>query len=105
MGWSAHGWEAENLDSQHMLSRYNYEYAPFGRKNMVFGGHFRLVLIFVLKLTCAEMVAANLVRYYLWPLMEKIQLSTNMRARKYSKFSDWLLRMRHGEETTIKLNL
>ncbi|KAG5630680.1 hypothetical protein H5410_002397 [Solanum commersonii] len=58
---------------------------PFGGKVMVFGGDFHQVLPVVPKSTCAEMVNTSLVRSYLWPLMEKIQLSTNMRARADTK--------------------
>ncbi|KAG5612475.1 hypothetical protein H5410_023756 [Solanum commersonii] len=54
---------------------------PFGGKILVFEGDFRQVLHVVPKSTRAETVDASLVRSYLWPLMEKIQLSTNMRAR------------------------
>ncbi|KAH0693612.1 hypothetical protein KY285_020709 [Solanum tuberosum] len=79
--------------------------APFGGKIMVFGGDFRQVLPVVPKSTRAETIDASLVRSYLWPLMEKIQLSTNMRARTDTTFSELLLRIGNGEETTIKENL
>ncbi|KAG5586052.1 hypothetical protein H5410_046486 [Solanum commersonii] len=79
--------------------------APFGGKVMVFGGDFRQVLPIVPNSIRAEMVDASLVRLYLWPLMEKIQLSTNMRARTDTTFSEFLLHIGNGEETTIKENL
>ncbi|KAH0769608.1 hypothetical protein KY290_013589 [Solanum tuberosum] len=78
---------------------------PFGGKVMVFGGDFRQVLPVVPKSTRVETINASLVRSYLWPLMEKIQLSTNMRARVDTTFSNFLLRVGNGEETTIKDNL
>jgi len=78
---------------------------PFGGKVMVFGGDFRQVLPVVPKSTRAETVNASLVKSYLWPLMEKIQLSTNMRARADTSFSNFLLRVGNGEEITIKDNL
>ncbi|KAG5584666.1 hypothetical protein H5410_045100 [Solanum commersonii] len=78
---------------------------PFGGKIMVLGGDFRQVLPVVPKSTRAEMVNASLVRSYLWPLMEKIQLSTNMRARTDQSFSDFLLCIRNGEKSMIKDNL
>ncbi|XP_049388658.1 uncharacterized protein LOC125853014 [Solanum stenotomum] len=78
---------------------------PFGGKVMVFGGDFRQVLPVVPKSTRAETVNASLVKSYLWPLIEKIQLSTNMRARADTSFSNFLLRVGNGEETTIKDNL
>ncbi|KAH0685774.1 hypothetical protein KY285_016331 [Solanum tuberosum] len=76
--------------------------APFGGKIMVFGGDFRQVLPVVPKSTRAETVDASLVRSYLWPLMDKIQLSTNMRATKDTTFNELLLRIGNGEEITIK---
>ncbi|XP_049386055.1 uncharacterized protein LOC125850231 [Solanum stenotomum] len=79
--------------------------APFGGKVMVFGGGFRQVLSVVPKSTRAETADASLVRSYLWPLMEKIQLSTNIRARTDTTFSEFLLCIRNAEETTIKQNL
>ncbi|XP_015075314.1 uncharacterized protein LOC107019291 [Solanum pennellii] len=78
---------------------------PFGGKIMVFGGDFRQVFQVVLKSTRSEMANASLVRSYLWPLMEKIQLSTNMRAITDQTFSDFLLHIGNGQETTIKDNL
>ncbi|XP_010317052.2 uncharacterized protein [Solanum lycopersicum] len=69
---------------------------------MVFEGDFRQVLPVVLKSTRSEMANASLVRSYFWPLMEKIQLSTNMRAITDQTFSDFLLRIGNGQETTIK---
>ncbi|KAH0715051.1 hypothetical protein KY284_007956 [Solanum tuberosum] len=79
--------------------------APSGGKVMVFGGDFRQVLPIVPKSTRTETVDASLVRSYLWPLMEKIQLSTNMRARADTSFSEFLLRIGNGEEDRIRENL
>lgn len=62
---------------------------PFGAKVMVFGGDFRQVLSVVPKSTHLEMVDATLIRSYLWPLMEKIQLSTNMHAKRDITFSEF----------------
>ncbi|XP_060170805.1 uncharacterized protein LOC132601756 [Lycium barbarum] len=78
---------------------------PFGGKVMVFGGDFRQVLPVVPKSTRAETVNASLVKSYLWPLMEKIQFTRNMRARTDPTFSDFLLRVGNGEEPTIRDNL
>ncbi|KAH0672296.1 hypothetical protein KY284_023383 [Solanum tuberosum] len=78
---------------------------PFGGKVMILGGDFRQVLPVLPKSTRAEMINANLVKSYSWPLMEKIKLSTNMRARADTTFSDFLLRIGNGEETTIHDNL
>ena len=65
----------------------------FGGKVMVFGGDFRQVLLVVPKSTRAETVDASWVRSYLLPLMEKIHLTSNMRARADPKCSDFLLRV------------
>ncbi|XP_049410684.1 uncharacterized protein LOC125873897 [Solanum stenotomum] len=78
---------------------------PLGGKVMVFRGDFHQVLHIVPKSTRAETVNASLVRSYLWPLMEKIQLSTNMRARVDTSFTNFFLLVGNGEETTIKDNL
>ncbi|KAH0657478.1 hypothetical protein KY289_026226 [Solanum tuberosum] len=78
---------------------------PFGGKVMVFGGDFRQVLPVVPKSTRAEIVNASLVKSYLWPLMEKIQFTRNMRARTDPTFSEFLLRVGNGDEPTIRDNL
>ncbi|KAG5604789.1 hypothetical protein H5410_026281 [Solanum commersonii] len=78
---------------------------PGGRKVMVLGGDFRQVLPVVPKSTRAKTIDEILVKSYIWPLMEKIKLSTNMRARADTTFSDFLLRIGNGEETTIHDNL
>ncbi|XP_016449340.2 uncharacterized protein LOC107774357 [Nicotiana tabacum] len=75
---------------------------PFGEKVMVFGGDFRQVLPVVPKATRVEIVNASLVKSYLWPKMEKIQLTRNMRARTNPTFIDFLLRIGNEEEHTIK---
>ncbi|XP_060200302.1 uncharacterized protein LOC132628541 [Lycium barbarum] len=78
---------------------------PFGGKVMVFGGDFRQVLPSVPKSARAETVNASLVKSYLWPLMEKIQFTRNMRARTDPTFSEFLLFVGNGEEPTIRDNL
>ncbi|KAG5621037.1 hypothetical protein H5410_006255 [Solanum commersonii] len=79
--------------------------APFGGKAMIFGGDFRQVLPVVPKSTRVETVDASMVRSYLWPLMEKIHLTSNIRAGADPIFSDFLLRVGNGEESTIRDNL
>ncbi|XP_049381196.1 uncharacterized protein LOC125845696 [Solanum stenotomum] len=78
---------------------------PFGGKVMVFGGDYRQVLPVVPKSTRAEIVNPSLVKSYLWPLMEKIQFTRNMRARTDPTFSEFLLRVGNGDEPTIRDNL
>ncbi|XP_049374031.1 uncharacterized protein LOC125839092 [Solanum verrucosum] len=71
---------------------------PFGGKVMVFGGDFYQVFPVVPKSTRADTIDASLVRSYWWSLMEKIQLSTNMRAKADTTFRDFLLRIGNGDE-------
>ncbi|XP_069149753.1 uncharacterized protein [Solanum lycopersicum] len=80
-------------------------YKPFGGKVMVFGGDFRQVLPVVPKSTQAEIVNASLVKSYLWPLMEKIQFTRNMRARTDPTLSEFLLRVGNSDEPIIRENL
>ncbi|XP_050222183.1 uncharacterized protein LOC126672278 [Mercurialis annua] len=75
---------------------------PFGGKIIVFGGDFRQVLPVVPKGTREQTVTASLVRSYLWNKMEKLKLSTNMRARSDLSFSQFLLRVGNGEEPTTE---
>ncbi|KAK9273825.1 hypothetical protein L1049_018636 [Liquidambar formosana] len=72
----------------------------FGGKVIVFGGDFRQVLPVVPKGTRAETVSASLVRSYLWNNIEKLSLTTNIRARVDPNFSDFLLRVGNGDEST-----
>ncbi|XP_015167741.1 ATP-dependent DNA helicase RRM3-like [Solanum tuberosum] len=105
-------WDETPMANRHIIETVDRSFRdimdsdiPFGGKVMVFGGDFRQVLPVVPKSTRAETINASLVKSYLWPLMEKIQLSTNMRARADTHFSNFLLRVGNGEETTIKDNL
>ncbi|XP_015078290.1 ATP-dependent DNA helicase PIF1-like [Solanum pennellii] len=105
-------WDEAPMAKRHIIETVDRSFrdimdkdVPFGGKIMVFGGDFRQVLPVVTKSTKAETVNASLVRSYLWSLMERIQLSTNMRARTNQTFSDFLLRIGNGEENTIKDNL
>ncbi|GAA0187249.1 hypothetical protein LIER_34537 [Lithospermum erythrorhizon] len=73
---------------------------PFGGKVVVFGGDFRQVLPVVPKGTIHQTINASLVKCDLWPIMEKFNLSENIRARSDPKFSEFLLRVGNGEEPT-----
>ncbi|KAG5560632.1 hypothetical protein RHGRI_003828 [Rhododendron griersonianum] len=77
----------------------------FGGKVIVFGGDFRQVLPVVPRGTRVETVNASLVMSYLWPKMQKLKLSKNMRAQHDSMFSDFLLRVGNGDEPTINEDL
>lgn len=70
----------------------------FGGKVIVFGGDFRQVLPVVPKGTKEETINTSLVSSYLWPKMEKIKLTRNMRARSDHGFSEFLLQVGNGDE-------
>lgn len=53
----------------------------FDGKVIIFWGDFRQVLLVFVKSTRAKIVNVNLEKSYLWPKIEKIQLTRNMRAR------------------------
>ncbi|XP_047260398.1 ATP-dependent DNA helicase PIF2-like [Capsicum annuum] len=79
--------------------------APFSGKIMIFEGDFHQVLPVIPKSTRAKMVNTGLVKLYLWHPMKKIKLTRNMRARTNSSFSELLLRIGNGEESTIRDDL
>ncbi|KAL5562048.1 hypothetical protein UlMin_031795 [Ulmus minor] len=81
-----------------MLQDINDYNLPFGGKVIIFGRDFRQVLPIVPRATKEEVINASLVMSYLWPLFIKIQLSENMTARFDQRFSNFLLRIRDGEE-------
>ena len=72
----------------------------FGGKIIVFGGDFKQVLTVVPHATKAETMNASLVMSYLWPKMEKLRLTRNMRAQLDTTFSDFLLRVGDGDENS-----
>ena len=84
-----------------MLQDINDSKQLFGGKVVVFGGDFRQVLPVVQKARKQEMIDASIVKSYLWPLLTKISLTENMRARFDPHFSDFLLRVGDGKEPTI----
>ena len=69
----------------------------FGGKVIVFGGDFHQVLPVVRCGTKAKSINVSLVSSYLWPKMEKLRLSINMRTHSNSNCTDFLLRVRNGE--------
>ncbi|GLT72837.1 hypothetical protein SLA2020_447360 [Shorea laevis] len=86
----------EALDQ--MLQDVNESDLPFGGKVVVFGGDFRQVLPVVPKATRQEQINASLVTSYLWPILEKIRLIENMRAKLDPMFSEYLLQVGNGTE-------
>ncbi|XP_027174539.1 ATP-dependent DNA helicase PIF1-like [Coffea eugenioides] len=73
----------------------------FGGKVLVFGGDFQQTLPVVRKGQREYYVSASLVNSYLWPHLQKIRLTENMRARSDPSFSDFLLKIGNGTEPTI----
>nr|XP_027096174.1 uncharacterized protein LOC113716072 [Coffea arabica] len=73
----------------------------FGNKVIVFGGDFRQVLPVVHKGSNADSFEASLIRSYIWPNLEKLQLKQNMRALSDPDFTEYLLRIGNGTEMTI----
>ena len=72
----------------------------FGGKIIVFGRDFKQVLPVVPHATRVETMNASLVMSYLWPKMEKLRLTRNMRAQLDTTFSDFLLRVGDGDENS-----
>jgi len=74
---------------------------PFGGKPILFGGDFRQVLPVVEGASCNEILKASLLGSYLWPHIEVMRLSINMRLTNPSlseeqkidmaKFAQWVL--------------
>ncbi|KAG7968462.1 hypothetical protein I3843_08G156400 [Carya illinoinensis] len=89
-----------------MLRDINDPELSFGGKIVVFGRDFRQVLPVVRKDTRQEKINTSLAASYLWPMMKKITLSENMRARLDLDFSEYLLEV--GNRTspiTIEENI
>ncbi|KAL6587727.1 hypothetical protein OROMI_000705 [Orobanche minor] len=70
----------------------------FGGKTIIFGGDFRQTVPVVKKGGKQETIDACLVKSYLWPMMRKMSLNQNMRAREDPSFVDFLLRVGNGTE-------
>nr|CAD1833393.1 unnamed protein product [Ananas comosus var. bracteatus] len=75
------------------------------RKVIVFCGDFKRVLPVVRKGSRAEIVNNCLVKSYLWPLMERLQLEENMRAKNDPNYCDFLLRVGDGIEHYVSDNM
>jgi hypothetical protein len=83
----------EALDQ--MLQDVNESNLPFSGKVM-FGGDFHQVLHVVPKATRHEQTDTSLVTSYLWPLLQKIRLTENMRAKLDPMFSEYVLQVGNG---------
>ncbi|XP_042941189.1 uncharacterized protein LOC122275912 [Carya illinoinensis] len=79
-----------------MLKDVNDSELPFGGKVVIFGGDFRQILPVVPKGTRQQQIDASLVSSYLWPILTKIHLTENMRARLDPDFSNYILKLGNG---------
>ncbi|CAA0821401.1 PIF1 helicase [Striga hermonthica] len=77
----------------------------FGGKVIVFGGDFRQVLPVVRRGSRKEIVDACLTSSDLWPQLKKLKLTENMRARLDPWFTEMLLKIGNGQETTFEDDL
>ncbi|CAA0809737.1 PIF1 helicase [Striga hermonthica] len=77
----------------------------FGGKVIVFGGDFRQVLPVVRRGNRKETVDACLTSSDLWPQLKKLKLTENMRARLDPWFTEMLLKIGNGQETTFEDDL
>ncbi|KAK9148526.1 hypothetical protein Scep_007283 [Stephania cephalantha] len=93
----------EALDS--MLRDVTDKDIPFGGKVIVFCGDFRQVLPVVPKGNRQDVMKSTLTTSYIWPLLEKIKLVENMRARLDPKFSKFILRVGNGTEDELPGNM
>ncbi|QRV95937.1 ATP-dependent DNA helicase PIF1 [Ceratobasidium sp. AG-Ba] len=74
---------------------------PFGGITVVFGGDFRQTLPVIPKGQPEQIIAACLKRSPLWPRMQKLRLSTNMRLQgdpEMAAFAAWLLHLGEGRD-------
>ncbi|XP_027171616.1 uncharacterized protein LOC113771206 [Coffea eugenioides] len=77
----------------------------FGGKVIVLWGDFRQTLPVVCKGSQSETIATSLINSPIWPVLEKLELTQNMRARFDSSFTDFLLRAGDGTEQAEDDNL
>lgn len=70
----------------------------FGGKVVVLVGDFRQVSPVIPKGLREDCINASLVRSYIWPMLTKIKLKQNMRARTDPAFSAYILRIGNGLE-------
>nr|XP_027090420.1 uncharacterized protein LOC113711453 [Coffea arabica] len=72
-----------------------------GDKIIVFGGDFRQTLPVVRNGHKEDYISASLINSYIWPHLQKIRLTENMRASLDLSFSNLLLNIGNGTEATI----
>ncbi|XP_021725919.1 ATP-dependent DNA helicase PIF1-like [Chenopodium quinoa] len=82
----------ENIESVELLLRDLCDPdQPFGGKVIVFGGDFRQVLPVVPHKTQREVVATSLVTSHIWPWLQKLHLTENIRAKADPPYASFLL--------------
>ena len=77
--------------------------APFGGITVVFGGDYQQILPVVSMGSKEYIIAETLQRSYLWPLIEALKLTHNMRLDRHADedvFAQWLLDIGHGRDLT-----
>jgi hypothetical protein len=77
--------------------------APFGGITVVFGGDYQQILPVVPMGSKEDIIAATLQRSYLWPSIETLKLTQNMRLDRQADeevFAQWLLDIGHGRDLT-----
>ncbi|KAL7103884.1 hypothetical protein ACP275_08G208300 [Erythranthe tilingii] len=71
---------------------------PFGGKTVLFGGDFKQTLPIVPGGSRESMIAASIVATKIWPVVTKIKLQENMRAKEDPDFVSFLMRIGNGDE-------
>ncbi|XP_021715339.1 ATP-dependent DNA helicase PIF2-like [Chenopodium quinoa] len=88
----------ENIESVELLLRNLCDAEQrFGGKIVVFGGDFRQVFPVIPRKTQREAVAASLVNSHIWPWLEKLHLTENIRAREDPPYASFLLSLGNGQ--------
>ncbi len=74
---------------------------PFGGKPFVMGGNYFQVLPILPRSRRTAVIENTLIRSHLWPQIQKMHLTKNMRAKSdQQEFADWLLKLGNGELKT-----
>ncbi|XP_019255087.1 PREDICTED: ATP-dependent DNA helicase PIF2-like [Nicotiana attenuata] len=76
----------------------------FGGKVVVFGGDFRQTLPVVRNGKREDFIHESLLYSDIWPRLEKLQLSENMRAKTDPAFCEYLMRIGNGKEPLTSEN-
>ncbi|XP_021725284.1 ATP-dependent DNA helicase PIF2-like [Chenopodium quinoa] len=93
----------ENIESVELLLRDLCDPdQPFGGKVIVFGGDFRQVLPVVPHKTQREVGATSLVNSHIWPWLQKLHLTENIRAKEDPPYASFLLSLGNGQLQVTK---